>query len=283
VSPITRDDIQQNTTVETIQTVEGGYILNTPNIRLRLTGYYTAFNNQMQVRSFFHDAYQNFVNYAISHINQQHYGMEWGINAKILPNLTLEAAAAVGRFVYNGRPQAAVTIDNDATYKNMDTVYANGYRIGGTPQEAYSLGISYRSPHYWFISVTGNYFNEMWMEKNPIRLTSKAIENTLPNSVERENILQQPSFKAQYTVNLYAGYSWRLPKQWGFRTATGKIKIPTIGFTAGIDNLLNNENIIYRGFEQLRFDFSGSDTDKFPPKYGYAFGLNYFMNAYIRF
>lgn len=283
VSPMIRDDIQKNATGETVNSLEGGYILNTPKIRVRLTGYYTGFKNQMQVMTFFHDAYQNFVNYAITHINKQNYGMEFGFNAKVLRNVTVEGAASVGRFIYNGRQLATVTVDNDATCKNIDTVYANGYRTGGTPQEAYSFGITYRSPKYWFISLTGNYFDQMWVEKNPIRLTSRAVENTLPNSTERATILHQQQLSAQYTLNLFAGYSWRLPKKWRFHTSAHTAKTPTIGFTAGIDNLLDNKNIIYRGFEQLRFDFSKSDVDKFPPKYGYALGLNYFINAYIRF
>ena len=283
ISPMIRDDVQKNITGETINSLESGYVLNAPKIKLRLTGYYTEFKNQMQVMSFFHDAYQNFVNYAISHINKQHYGMEFGFNAKVLPNITVEGAAAIGRFVYNSRQLTTITVDNDATYKSIDTVYANGYRTGGTPQEAYSFGISYRSSKFWFISLTGNYFDQMWMEKNPIRLTSKAVENTLPNSPERAAILNQQQFNGQFILNLFASYSKKLPKKWGFRNLSGSKKIPTIGFSAGVDNLLDNKNIIYRGFEQLRFDFNGNDINKFPPKYGYAMGLNYFIGTYIRF
>jgi hypothetical protein len=52
---------------------------------------------------------------------------------------------------------------------------------------------------------------------------------------------------------------------------------------AGISNLLNNKDIISGGYEQLRFDFDTHDPDKFPPKYYYAYGINYFLSAGVRF
>ena len=52
--------------------------------------------------------------------------------------------------------------------------------------------------------------------------------------------------------------------------------------------MLNNKDIITGGYEQLRFDPStGPDdkvkVDKFPPKLFYAYGLNFFASATIRF
>lgn len=277
-SPRTRDDEQPNVVSENITTTEAGYILNAPKIRLRITGYYTEFKNSMTVTSFYHDTYQNLVNYAIRNINKQHFGMEFGFNAKILPNLTLDGAASVGRYYYNSRQNATISLDNDATILSSDTVYANGYRIGNTPQEVYSLGFTYRSPKYWFISITGNYFDQMWMEFNPIRRTNKAVENTAIGSPEREAILAQQQFPSQYTVDIFAGYSWKLPRAWSIK------KKPTfLVFNAGISNIANNQNIIAAGFEQLRFDYNTGDVNMFPPKYSYSYGLNYFLNMTLRF
>ncbi|MBW7951594.1 MAG: hypothetical protein H3C56_03330 [Chitinophagaceae bacterium] len=54
-------------------------------------------------------------------------------------------------------------------------------------------------------------------------------------------------------------------------------------FNLGINNLLNNKNIISGGFEQLRFDYADKNINKFPPKYYYAYGLNYFASVTFRF
>jgi hypothetical protein len=51
----------------------------------------------------------------------------------------------------------------------------------------------------------------------------------------------------------------------------------------GVNNVLNNTNIITNGYEQLRFDFAEKDINKFAPKAYYGFGTNYFVNFTLRF
>ena len=278
VSARTRDITQPNIKSEQIQSVEGGYVLNAPKLKIRLSGYYTEIKNQMDVLSYYDDHYQNLVNYALSNISKLHYGMEFGFEAKVLPNVTVNGAAALGRYYYNGRQYAITTLDNNASVLSSDSVYATNYRIGGTPQEAYSLGITYRSPKYWFVSLTGNYFDQMWIDFNPIRRTAKAVIDVPANSQDRSDILNQQQFNGQYTLDFFGGYSWKLPKRYNINH-----KSTFLVLSFGVSNMLNNQNIITGGFEQLRFDFTTHNVNKFPSKYYYAYGINYFASATIRF
>ncbi|MBA4196183.1 MAG: TonB-dependent receptor [Chitinophaga sp.] len=278
VSARTRDITQSNIKSEQVQAVEGGYVLNAPKLKVRVSGYYTEFKNQMNVLSYYDDHYQNLVNYALSNISKLHYGMEFGFEAKVLPNVTVNGAASIGRYYYNGRQFATTTLDNDASILSTDSVYATNYRVGGTPQEAYSLGITYRSPKYWFVSLTGNYFDQMWIDFNPIRRTSRAVIDVVANSKERADILAQEQFRPQSTLDFFGGYSWKLPKRYNINH-----KSTFLVFSLGISNLLNNQNIITGGYEQLRFDFATHDVNKFPSKYYYAYGLNYFASVTVRF
>ncbi len=276
-SPRTRDLQQDNTTSEKIKSVEGGYVLNAPKLKIRLGGYYTEFDDQMNVMSFYHDTYQNFVNYAVSNIDKLHFGGEFGFEAKVMPNVTVTGAAAIGRYYYNSRQNAVTTLDNDASILSQDTVYSMNYRVGGTPQEAYSLGVSYRSPKFWFVSITANYFDQMWLDINPLRRSYAAVKDVPYKSDLWNSILGQEQFSSQYTVDFFGGYSWKLPKSMGFKKNTFLV------FNVGVSNLLNNKNIITGGFEQLRFDFENRNINKFPPKYYYAFGANFFASATLRF
>lgn len=52
ISPRTRNAQQEDVTSETIQTVEGGYIMNAPKFKIRLSGYYTRFLDGVDVMSF---------------------------------------------------------------------------------------------------------------------------------------------------------------------------------------------------------------------------------------
>jgi len=283
ISPRTRDFIQDNTTNEDIQTVEAGYVLNAPKLKVRLTGYYTQINNQMNVLTFYHDGYRNFVNYAMSNIDKLLFGLEFGAEAKIIKNVTLNVAVSAGRYYYNSRQNAAITVDNDASVLTNDLIYSQNYRLPSAPQNTYSVGLSYRSPKFWFVSLSANYAANRWLDFNPIRRTYSAVEGldiTKPNEAAlREDILAQTKLSDEYTVDFFGGWSWRLPKN----MSIVKGKSNYLVFNLGINNLLNNKSIISGGFEQLRFDYTDKNINKFPAKYYYAYGLNYFASVIFRF
>ena len=277
IAPRTRNFTQNDLTSEIIKTAEAGYTLNAPQVKIRLNGYYTSFQHGFNVLTFYHETYQNFVNYALSNIDRIHFGGEFGFEARMARNLSVNGAAAVGRYYYNSRQHAIVTLDNTAEILSDETVYAQNYRVASTPQEAYSIGISYRSPKFWFISLTGNYFDQMWLDFNPIRRTDAAVENIDPKSEAWYKVISQERLKPAHTVDFFGGYSYRINR-------TTKHKKPMfLVFNAGINNLLNNRNIISGGYEQLRFDFDTKDPSQFPPKYYYAFGINYFISTTLRF
>lgn len=283
ISPRTRNAQQENVVSETIQTVEGGYIMNAPKFKIRLSGYYTRFMDGVDVMSFYHDTYQNFVNYAINGIDKLHFGGEFGIEARLTPTITLNAAAAVGRYYYDSKQSAVVTVDNSASILGRQLIYAENFRLPSTPMEAYSFAINYRSPKFWFVSLTGNYFDKSYLSMNPLRRTWDALQY-VPNKSDAYNeIFNQTKFDAQYTVDFFGGYSWKLPKDFEVNK-----KSTFLVFNVGINNLLNNKDIVTGGFEQLRYDAQLSSTDpvqvgKFPPKLFYAYGLNFFASMTLRF
>lgn len=277
ISARTRDAEQDGLTDEKIKTVEGGYILNAPKIKLRIGGYYTMFEDGFNVLTFYHETYRNFVNYAISNIDKLHFGGEFGFEAKVARNITVTGAAAIGRYYYNSRQNATITLDNTAQVLDSQVVYSQNYRVAGTPQEAVSLGFSYRSPKFWFVSLTANYFDQAWLDFNPVRRTKPAVDGVEPKSSQWHSIIDQTRFDAQMTVDFFGGYSWKLPHQ------INKARPSYLVINAGISNLLNNKEIITGGYEQLRFDFDTKDPNQFPPKLFSAYGINYFINLTLRF
>jgi hypothetical protein len=54
-------------------------------------------------------------------------------------------------------------------------------------------------------------------------------------------------------------------------------------FNVGVNNLLNNTNIVSGGFEQLRFDYGEKNINKFPVKKFYAYGTNFLASITLRF
>lgn len=283
ISPRTRNAQQADVKSETIQTGEAGYVLNAPKFKIRLTGYYTHFADGMDVMSFYHDTYQNFVNYAISGIDKLHFGGEFGVEARVSSTITVNAAAAVGRYYYDSKQNAVITVDNSASVLGQQIIYAENFRVPSTPMEAYSLGATYRSPKFWFVSLTGNYFDQSYLSMNPLRRTWDALKFVTPGSAGYNEIFNQTKFDRQYTIDFFGGYSWKLPKDFEIN------KKPTfLVFNLGINNLLNNKDIVTGGFEQLRYDAQTASSDpisvgKFPPKLFYAYGANFFASVTLRF
>ncbi len=283
VSPRTRNSQQDNTTSEAIQTAEGGYIMNSPKFKIRIGGYYSRFQDGMDVMTFYHDVYQNFVNYAISGIDKLHFGGEFGVEARLTQTITLNAAASVGRYYFDSKQQATITVDNSASVLGQQLIYAENFRVPSTPQEAYSFGINYRSPKFWFVSLTANYFDQAFLSINPIRRTWDAVKYVPYKSDDYNEIFDQTKFDAQYTVDFFGGYSLKLPKHFEINN-----KATFLVFNLGINNLLNNKNMVTGGFEQLRYDAQQSSGDplsvgKFPPRLFYAYGLNFFSSVTLRF
>ena len=275
ISPRTRDTRQEEISHEVIQNAEAGYIINSPLFRFRLSGYVTAFRHGLNVLSFYHDEYQTFVNYGISSINKKHTGLELGAEIKLNKRWSTGIAAAFGRYYYTSRPQVTVSLDNDAYIVSRETLYTQNFRIPGTPQEAYGLEFRYQSPGAFFATLTGSYTRSAWLEFNPIRRTYSALESVEAQSAQWNSIIKQLQLPDNFMIDISAGTSWQLRKPVKSNYARMAVNI-------GINNCLNNQNIS-GGYEQLRFDTDKKDINRYPPKFFYASGINFFANITYKF
>ncbi|MFZ4771865.1 MAG: TonB-dependent receptor, partial [Ferruginibacter sp.] len=121
-------------------------------------------------------------------------------------------------------------------------------------------------------------FDNMWLDYNPLRRTASAVSGVDPTNPLWHTIIDQEKLQSQYTLDAFAGYSWLMNNK--FKDLK---KRTFLVFNVGVNNILNNTDIVSGGFEQLRFDFAEKNTDKFPAKKFYAYGLNYFVSVGIRF
>jgi hypothetical protein len=205
-------------------------------------------------------------------------GLEFGVEAKVYKGLSVNAAAAVGQYTYNTRQLATVTADNSSATLDKDvTVYSKDFYVP-TPQQAYTIGLDYRSPKFWFLNVNFNYFDKMYLSYNPIRRTASAVSGVPEGSDQWHQIVDQTQLEDQYTLDAFAGYSWLMNRR--FHSLK---KRTFLVFNVGVNNILNNRNIVSGGYEQLRFDFAEKNVNKFPDKRFYAYGINYFASVGIRF
>lgn len=262
LSPRTRNLIVNGLTSEQIMGMDVSYHIRYPKLKLRATWYYNEINNQTWARSFWHDELRTFVNYTMTGVNHLYTGVEFGIEAQVTTAITLTGAFSKGDFLWNSRPTATITADNTSEVLAEDrTVYFKNYRLGGMPQTAANVGFKYSSAKFWFGGFNVNYYDEIWLDANPDRRTSEALEGYLTTDPQWNDIIDQTKLDAAYTVDVFAGKSFKIGSYYLL-----------IMFNAS--NVLNNTDIITGGFEQLRYD--SKDIDKFPPKFGYMYGTTYY-------
>lgn len=269
ISPRTRDHVVDGLQSERIATADLSYLLRGTVIQARLTGFYTDFRDQTYNRSFYHDELRTFVNYAMTGIDKLHYGMEFGMEAKITSTVSTTAVVGYGQYLYNSRPNVTIARDNDSEVLVSDrTAYLKNYHVGGMPEFATSVGVRYNSPKFWFISANVNYFDHTYIQINPDRRTEEALESFVTTDPQVSDILSQKKLDPGVTLDLWGGKSWRINGNF-------------LGFSISVNNVLNNTDFITNGFEQLRYNVS--EIDRFPEKYFFLYGRTYFANVYFRF
>ena len=275
---------------EKIMSFDASYILRTPFVTAKLSGYYTGIKDATDIAFYFTGNQNLFIQEVVTGIDKKHFGAELGIEAQVLSTLKLKAAANFGEYTYDNNPNVALATELGAGFgfdergvKDFGESNLKGYNVASGPQKAYSFGFEYRDPEYWFFGLTGNYLDEAYVDPSPIKRTSSFNENNNGqpfadfDPVVAKQLLAQEKFDGYFTLNAIGGKTWKI----------GKNKY--IGFFASITNILNKE---YKtgGYEQGRTsnyqlernDQAGGNPN-FGSKYWYGRGATYFLNVNYRF
>ena len=290
VSPRTRNTTTPGLKAEKIFGVDLTYNLNLPYVKARVSGYYTTFEDQSKVISFYDDTRSSFTNFAMSGIDKRHYGLELGLSVPVWNGLSVVGALSWGDYTYTSNPDFVQTVDNVDKIVLRDKVSWDGYHVESTPQLALNVGLDYRGPQNWFASVNFNYYDDLYLSMNPMYRTAKAIEyytNILSSSTSTteqqvsalrsiKTIRAQERFDGVYTLSASVGKNWYIRRDY------------MLGFSLEVKNILNNQDIHTGGYEQMRMNrvrASNGETrySRFDSKYFYMLGTNYYLNVYFRF
>ncbi len=278
LSPSTQNAYVDGLREEKIASMEYGYLYKSPRFKARAVGYMTEFIDGSDSYHFYDDDFKTFVNYSLQHIDKRHIGIELAAEAALGQGFTASAVAALGQFFYIDRQTATITQDNkDTLLATNETVYSNNIHVGGTPENAYTIGASYRSKHFWFVNINANYFDNIYVQTNPARRTITGIDQIDANTVLRNEVLAQEQLPGQFTLDVSGGWSWKINNK------VKSLKRNTfLVLNVGVNNILDNTSFVTSGYEQLRFDFQEKSTDKFASKYYYAYGTTFFVNVTLR-
>ena len=275
------------------------YIIKSPKFKARFTGFYNKIFNATQISFFYGEGIfdagedgdtetDSFISEIVTGINKKHVGVEFGIEYQLTSTIKATFSGSYGQYTYDNNPNLKVNNDAVATSVNSNPIfdfgktYLRGYRLPGMPQQAYSFGLEYRDPKFWWIGANVNHLDDNYISISNILRTENFVADASGlgfDGATNETVsalLKQENFFPTTLFNLVGGKSWKVGDQ-------------TFGFFASINNVLNFQ---YKtgGFEQSRKatfpDYQADNangTPTFGPKYFYGYGRTYFLNLYINF
>ena len=288
---------------------ELSYVMRGQILKLRISGYWTDIYNATEISRYYAEGIQfgssntsqdAFVAEVMSGASKRYKGVEIGADIKITPTINAQAVASIGEYTYENNPKVYLSADDEMYARGSEYLgEANikGFKIAGTPQKAFSFGLKYNSPKFWWVGASANYLMDNYLDFSPLNRTPNFYTDPLtgdnytltdkyPNytgiipAATEETIapfVKQTKFSNEFMLNANAGKSFLF----------GRYRM---GISVSVNNILNNRNYVTGGFEQGRksnfrdaYVESQRQTAWFGPKLWYDRGRTYFANVYFRF
>jgi hypothetical protein len=279
--------VTEGITNETIKSIDLGYIIKAPRFKARFTGYFSETLNATDINFYYADAVSSsgngaFVSEAVTGLNKKNRGIETGLEYQLTSTFKLTAVAAYGDYRITNNPNVSLSDDASASVNNYGATQFAGLKQAGMPQQAYSFGVEYRDPKFWWMGANVNYIADNYLDVSSLLRTKNFYTNvdnaTIPiDQSLADSYLKQEKFDSFFLLNLVGGKSW-------------KINQNTLGLFAIVNNVLD---ITYKtgGFEQSRNatyrqefeDHQSGGPSVFGPKYFYGYGRTFMVNVYLTF
>ncbi|MEZ4852937.1 carboxypeptidase-like regulatory domain-containing protein [Flavobacterium sp.] len=290
--------VTPNLEQENIMAADASYIIQAPKLKARVTGFFNRINNSTDISFYYAESIGEaggdtdaFVSEIVTGLNKVSMGGELGIEYQLTPTIKAIGAASYGQYTYSDNAHLVTNDDGRAALGNnalrdFGTTYLKNYHQPGVAQQAYSFGLEYRDPHFWWISANANYLSDIYVDPSSILRTDNfsidPITNDNYSGVTEASVrdkLKQEKLDPFTLINLMGGKSWRISKK----------NRNTFGVFAMVNNVFD---VRYKtgGFEQSRkatypdvVADQAYNTPSFGTKYFYGYGRTYFVNLYINF
>ncbi|NRS87828.1 hypothetical protein HNQ02_000738 [Flavobacterium sp. 7E] len=279
---------------EIVNSLDLNYVFRAPKFKARMTAYYVTIKDATNTSFFYAEGifdngagYTNtnaFVSQSLTHINTKNSGLELSVEKQLTATIKLTFAAAYSNNIYDNNPNLTVTNDALANVENTNPSFDFGeallknYKQAGMPQQAYSLGLEYRDPKYWWVATNLNYLADTYIDFSAITRTNSFNINPASGfpfpeatSERATELLKQERFPDLLLLNIIGGKSWRIKRKY-------------LGLFVSINNVLNTtyktggyEQARNGNFRQLSQDVA-SGTPSFGNKYYYGYGRTFFIN-----
>ena len=274
LSPMYNNYTVNDPTTMGVMGAELSYRLSLPNLRLKMTGFYTRTRRETDVYRYYDDLTSLFCDMSLSGMDKLFYGIELGAEIRLASRFYLTMAASAGEYVYDSNP--LVQIVTDAEHSDVVTdgrSLLSGYRIGNTPQRVACAQLQYDGARGWLATLSLSWMGDRAVTPNPLRRMPRVL--TMCTSPEMfAAFADQESLPDAFTVGLFVLKSFRIGSH---------------SFTcmASLSNLLGRSDIVYSAYEPMRILKTGTVTNRsyqpFVSRYQYAYARTYYVSVGYKF
>ena len=273
ISPRIKDTFVKGLIPEEVISADISYQFNYRSIKGRITAFNTLINNGVDLSSYYDESNRTFVNHSLTGIDKSYKGIELGVSVKLNSSFTLSLAGTVAEYIYTDTITGILSPENGAFADVEDKIMFKGLKLATGPQTAGSIALDYFHPKMWFVGVTLNYFDNNYIDVAPLRFTQKYIA-LYSNDFLKESLASQEKLKGGFMLDFSIGKVLYLKNR------------RSLNFNVSANNLLNSK-LITGGFQQARIPYDDNavtgNVYKFPSKYYYALGANYFATVSYKF
>ena len=318
ISQRIKDTQVKNLVSEKVFTGDISYNFSFPKVTGRISAFYTEILDGVERNGYYDDAYHTFVNVAMTGINKRYMGVEAGISVKLNKYLTLVAAGTFADYSYTKNANITISAENgmdivgDGSFADKeDEAMIKGLKVAAGPQTAGSIAIKFFHPKMWFADITVNYVDKNYLSFAPTHFSTLNYGNGKFEVDDFDNIIDDPNRWGLYgaDIDVYdndgnfvrtkpsvaremLGTQERLRGGFLLDVSIGKLiyfkNRSALSINLSVNNILNTA-LITGGYQQGRLPWNTkSETldynyGKYPNKYYYAYGTNFFLNLGYRF
>lgn len=294
INPRENNEVVPEIQQENITTADLSYFVQLPDLKGRISAFYTRFMNTADINFFYVDSGlgSDFVQEVITHLDRLHKGIEMGLEYEVSSQVKLSLVGNLAQYLYASNPSVQINFDTAGVEEDLINLEGNenlgfaqlkGLKLAQGPQTAFAFGVEYRDPKYWWMGATTNYLADNYISISTITRTQSFVLD--PETGERfpdatdENVarlLRQQKLDDFYLLNLVGGKSWLIDKKYISAFVSINNAFNEVFRTGGYEQSRNGN---YRQLQQDNL----SGTPSFGPKYWYGYGRTYFLNVAISF
>lgn len=221
------------------------YSLRGRVVRVDLAAYYNHLVEPHRVLHYYDDLSSTYLDMVMHDIRTRRMGVEAGVTIALSPRIDITLAGSLASYDYLNNPLATLRKNaGGEPLLSKERILLRGYKPTSSPEQTASVGISYSAPWSWWINAEWFWVGGRYMELSPVRRSERVIAAAATPEARRALIEQRPLGNGSQ-LNLFIYRSFDLDTH-------------TIKVSLSLNNLLNNCDVLYGGYEPSRLHKQGS-------------------------